>query len=596
MRFVYLCFLLLVCSCANHSKTADFYADVSSYSTPTDENFTVNDAVLNYNQGNFRKDPNLKIFATTNETLWFQKTIKDITLNYLSIAVTYISYSRVYILRDKEIISLQKINSYENFPHQSLYYRHPTWKLPKLKAGDQLFVEVKNASGRARLEFYLENENDFFKRVETEYFLFGVFITFLVLIVVGLVFFSLSRKRYSILFYCVYILCIIVEFLAGKGIGVQYIWSDSGFLVTSSRSFSQTIGVAALSLFYVYFYNYTSKTLRIKRVFLICAFTTIPFLLVYFYKAIFPSFPTFYLYVWIVMKVIIIVFLINHILLAKRGKLPIYLVIGFTLPLIAMLLSQYINPSVSSSWYTIKFVSNIYYLGLIIEIIIFTYYIFNTILEAQKNIVRLRNLNEDLKNNFNEGMLQTQERERDYLLSEVHDTFGGYIAALRIKIATDDKKKAKETLDAFSKDYRYLLNNLYSPKINAANFSETIATYLQKMNVLSDLEIISNINIGDTTLSQNTCIHLYRTLSELISNVIKHAGASMIVVYISQNEEGTIILSVTDDGKGFDETQISTNSYGLSNVKKRVKEINGTLHIDTSDTGTSIHLKIPQNY
>ena len=85
-------------------------------------------------------------------------------------------------------------------------------------------------------------------------------------------------------------------------------------------------------------------------------------------------------------------------------------------------------------------------------------------------------------------------------------------------------------------------------------------------------------------------------ISELTTNAIKYSKASEINIKIHKEEKEQIILSIKDNGVGFNKASIDKNSYGLKNIKERVQQINGSINIDsTKNIGTIITIKIPRN-
>jgi signal transduction histidine kinase len=80
-------------------------------------------------------------------------------------------------------------------------------------------------------------------------------------------------------------------------------------------------------------------------------------------------------------------------------------------------------------------------------------------------------------------------------------------------------------------------------------------------------------------------------MHELVSNALKHSGASHILVEIAQDAEG-IFLTVQDDGCGFDpDTQ--TGGMGLKNINARVAACNGNVSIHSvTGEGTEINVKL----
>jgi len=95
-------------------------------------------------------------------------------------------------------------------------------------------------------------------------------------------------------------------------------------------------------------------------------------------------------------------------------------------------------------------------------------------------------------------------------------------------------------------------------------------------------------------LDKSTEVILYRIIQELSNNAIRHAAAGNIFIQLIKHERG-ITLTVEDDGKGFDTTQLSAlKGAGLQNVQSRVDYLKGSCEIQsTPGNGTSVTIEIP---
>ena len=243
--------ILLFCPFAlfSQEKSTSIYKELKTFYTDNKEDYTIKTVANKYLEGAFKKEENLKIYKNLNtQTLWYHFSIKpskkDIKNKYFTISNTYLPFGKIYLVKNNKIDSLHQVSFNKNFPHKNIFYRNPVWKIPLdsiLKT--DVFLKIKSEVGRTRLVMYLETENEFLKRIETEYFYFGLFISFLISMTLILVFFSVLKKEYAVLFYALYIVTVLFEFLAGKGLGVQYFWSSNSFVIEHIRSFSQSIGV-----------------------------------------------------------------------------------------------------------------------------------------------------------------------------------------------------------------------------------------------------------------------------------------------------------------------------------------------------------------
>lgn len=104
-----------------------------------------------------------------------------------------------------------------------------------------------------------------------------------------------------------------------------------------------------------------------------------------------------------------------------------------------------------------------------------------------------------------------------------------------------------------------------------------------------DLNIANSI---EGKIDMNLRQHIWMIYKELITNAVRHAQATKIRVEMKQ-EKDHFLLSVTDDGLGFDTTQ-DFEGNGLKNIKRRSDKIKGTLNLQSiPKQGTQCELRIP---
>ena len=88
---------------------------------------------------------------------------------------------------------------------------------------------------------------------------------------------------------------------------------------------------------------------------------------------------------------------------------------------------------------------------------------------------------------------------------------------------------------------------------------------------------------------------LFKSVRELLFNIIKHAGVKSAIVSLNRNES-TVTVSVEDEGRGFDSNiDIETGKgLGLFSVKERLQDISGAMLIE-SEPGvmTKVILSVP---
>jgi signal transduction histidine kinase len=86
-------------------------------------------------------------------------------------------------------------------------------------------------------------------------------------------------------------------------------------------------------------------------------------------------------------------------------------------------------------------------------------------------------------------------------------------------------------------------------------------------------------------------LQVLRILQEALTNILKHARASRILVDL-QFSADTLLVALEDDGVGFDEA-MPASGYGLGNMRMRAGRIGADLHIAAQAHGTRLTLTVP---
>ncbi|TXD49151.1 sensor histidine kinase [Polaribacter sp. IC073] len=226
-----------------------------------------------------------------------------------------------------------------------------------------------------------------------------------------------------------------------------------------------------------------------------------------------------------------------------------------------------------------------------------------TELETQKNLTFLKEQELITIN----AMVDGQEKERKQIAEDLHDNLGSVLATLKmhfenLQIHKDKKKINQDKL--FDKtesliDEAYLKVRSIAHAKNAgviANQGLLIAVQMMAEKISSADKIkIEVIDFGLNKRLENSLeISVFRTIQELITNVIKHAEAHNITINISLFHKNLNII-VEDDGKGFNTKKIDIKKgMGIGAIKTRIKHLKGTFEIDsTPKKGTSIIINIP---
>lgn len=222
---------------------------------------------------------------------------------------------------------------------------------------------------------------------------------------------------------------------------------------------------------------------------------------------------------------------------------------------------------------------------------------------AETEIIRFEQERQLIATN---SLLQGQEAERSRMAKDLHDGLGGMLSGIKLNLSsmkgnmiiqeTDAQlfTKSISQLDNAIAEMRRVAHNMMPEALLKFGLGEAIQDYCDGINESNTVKMKYTQLGFQEPLEKSAEIILYRIIQELSNNAIKHAMAKNIFIQLTRHERG-ISLTVEDDGKGFDTTQLQKiKGAGLQNVQSRVDYLKGTCEIQSSaGTGTSVNIEIP---
>jgi signal transduction histidine kinase len=82
---------------------------------------------------------------------------------------------------------------------------------------------------------------------------------------------------------------------------------------------------------------------------------------------------------------------------------------------------------------------------------------------------------------------------------------------------------------------------------------------------------------------------------ELATNAARHASATA-VLFDLEVVRSQVILTVADNGRGFDVEARRSSGNGLTNLAHRIEALRGTMEVRSSAAGTSVRISIPRRH
>ncbi len=148
------------------------------------------------------------------------------------------------------------------------------------------------------------------------------------------------------------------------------------------------------------------------------------------------------------------------------------------------------------------------------------------------------------------------------------------------------------------RDVRTFINGLESETAPTRPFRHTLDTLIATMQSIQP----GNITLAvDETLARRISpaqeMQVLQILRESISNALRHAAPSSIHLSLQADAANQAVLSIADDGCGFDPAAQAGRGHGLVNLGIRAREMGGSLQIDsTPGKGTRITLRFHPTY
>jgi signal transduction histidine kinase len=196
-----------------------------------------------------------------------------------------------------------------------------------------------------------------------------------------------------------------------------------------------------------------------------------------------------------------------------------------------------------------------------------------------------------------------KEEERERIARDIHDELGSILVRLKIeaallasKLPPDLSPKARsieklldQAMGTASRVARQLRPGILKEFGLAAAIECQADDFAHSTGITCKAQCDEGIELdGDTSLA------LFRIVQEALTNVAKHAHASLVVVRL-RRENGNITLEIRDNGRGVSEQDMEKpRSFGLRGIRERVQSLNGAFHVALAEQGgTLLMLKVP---
>jgi PAS domain S-box-containing protein len=201
-------------------------------------------------------------------------------------------------------------------------------------------------------------------------------------------------------------------------------------------------------------------------------------------------------------------------------------------------------------------------------------------------------------------IIDTQEKERVRFANDIHDSLGQKLSALKFFLSStinsttsaEQKKiliKSNGILLTTIEEMRNICFAIMPSNLKDFGLIKAVKELVKEIKLHNKIEYKIKILGSLPKIDTSKEIILYRIIQELIGNSLKHSNASIITI-VFESTPRNLLITFSDNGKGFDIKKIQKNTSGLSNIKTRVIACNGILAIKShKDIGTKYEINLP---
>jgi PAS domain S-box-containing protein len=207
---------------------------------------------------------------------------------------------------------------------------------------------------------------------------------------------------------------------------------------------------------------------------------------------------------------------------------------------------------------------------------------------------------------FTSRLQQMQDDERRRIARELHDSVGQLLAAIGMNISVIQSQSNRldatgaravsenaALVDEVSREIRTISHLLHPPLLDVAGLASALRWYVDGFSERSKIKVDLDISADFPRLPEDTEIAIFRIIQECLTNIHRHSGSATAAIRVHR-EGGRIAIRVKDHGKGIPERKqremaaAGRGGVGLSGMRERLRQLGGTLEIQSGTSGTVV--------
>jgi PAS domain S-box-containing protein len=207
-------------------------------------------------------------------------------------------------------------------------------------------------------------------------------------------------------------------------------------------------------------------------------------------------------------------------------------------------------------------------------------------------------------------LLRSQEEERRHIARELHDSAGQTLTVLGISLAqlvqktgrnapelATEAEQIQETVQQLHREIRTTSYLLHPPLLDENGLYSAISWYVQGLLERSGLEVRLDVSKEFGRLPHEMELVIFRLVQECLTNIHRHSDSETASIRIAR-ESNQITLDIRDQGKGMSparlvEIQSGRSGVGISGMRERLRQFDGTMDIESDSSGTRVFATVP---
>ncbi len=534
----------------------------------------------------------------TKQAWWVMVRTEPTEDSWIQIANPHINDIRIYEQQGGKWEEVYKSGDY--YPYEQRILDDPDFWYPVKPAVHTYLMRIDKKGESLNVPLRLVTERSLAPYLSDRNFFNGIFIGWVILLLLLNSFLWISLKDHIHLFYSLYVAFSVCWIISQWGIGFRNFWPDLPSFTSKSRPFFSNISYIFLLELTARFFTipntqrHYTKAIRLLQILLLVSsigllLTDIPSsgpLLRYGYLTTMNI-------IWLLALGIIILFIWKG--YKTQKQLSLFFLIAFcffSIYIVLLLLSQY---NIGSDW---MFYANMYGspVGFLGESTILSFGLTQRYNFYKREKEQAMQALEKEKRAAADKIIQTQEEERNRLARELHDGLGGLLGGIRmgahhrLKPYPAEQEWIAEQLDLAVTDLRNIAHDLMPVQLQEQGLDRVLEKAVARWNMGDELKVHYNSSIKQR-YPLRTEAALYRIVLELMHNIKKHADATEVNIEIWEEEKKQrLTLLVEDNGKGFEAGK--EEGIGWKSIRQRVQYMEGKINIDSSHRGTTVIIEI----